>query len=198
MLRSAARGVRLHRAGLRRVVILAGYLGEQIRDFTGNGRRFDMDVSYVFDGPVLLGTAGAIKRALPQLGERFFTLYGDSYLTCDYQAIGERFLASGRQALMTVYRNEGAYDTSNVVWNGAEITVYDKKVRLPTMQHIDYGLGCFLATAFADVPTGEPADLASVYQRRLAEGQLLGVEVPERFHEIGSHTGISDLSHYLI
>ncbi len=75
-------------------------------------------------------------------------LYGDSYLPVEYAPIAEFFHRSGKPGLMTVYRNEGLYDTSNVVFADGEIKVYDKKVRLPEMRHIDYGLSLFKASVF--------------------------------------------------
>src|SRR5215475_16199750 len=73
----------LRSRGIRRVVLCLCYLGEMVRDFVGGGQAFDLAVEYSFDGPVLLGTAGAIHRAIPLLGGAFFVLYGDSWLPCD-------------------------------------------------------------------------------------------------------------------
>src|SRR5580692_10432961 len=73
----------LSRNGIRRVVLCVGYRGEQIEDYVKDGGQFGLEVSYCFDGPRLLGTAGAIRKALPLLAEQFFVLYGDSYLPCD-------------------------------------------------------------------------------------------------------------------
>jgi NDP-sugar pyrophosphorylase family protein len=184
----------LRRQGIHRAVVCAGFLGEQIRDFVGDGAAFGVDVTFVFDGPTLLGTAGAIRRALPHLAESFFTLYGDSYLTCDHAAVQDAFTASGKSALMTVYRNHGQYDRSNVEFAGGGIRVYDKQVQTPAMHHIDYGLGLFRRSAFANLPEGRPADLAALYRERLAAGDLAGFEVAERFYEIGSFAGITDLT----
>ena len=100
----------------------------------------------------MLGTGGAIKRALPKLGEEFFILYGDSYLPIPYAPVAEFFHRSGKPGLMTVYRNEGIYDTSNVVFRDGEIKVYDKKAKLPEMRHIDYGLSLFKAAVFENMP----------------------------------------------
>jgi NDP-sugar pyrophosphorylase family protein len=94
---------------------------------------------------------------------------------------------------MTVYRNEGLYDTSNVVFRDGEIAVYDKKAKLPEMQHIDYGLSLFRAEVFEKHPTDEKFDLADVMTKLVAEKQLAGYEVPERFYEIGSHEGLAEL-----
>ena len=65
-------------AGVKHVVLCVGHLGELIQEFVGDGTRFGLTVEFSFDGPVLLGTAGAVKIALPRLGPQFFVLYGDS------------------------------------------------------------------------------------------------------------------------
>ena len=179
--------------GLTRVVLCAGYLGEMIVDQYGDGAKWGMSIEYSFDGPRLLGTGGALIRALPRLGDAFYILYGDSYLPVDYPAIGDFFLRSGRLGLMTVYENRELYDASNVWFRDGEIRVYDKKNKSPQMHHIDYGLGLMRPAAFAGWPRDEVVDLAAVYQRLLAEGQLAGYELHQRFYEIGSHAGLNEL-----
>jgi NDP-sugar pyrophosphorylase family protein len=183
--------------GVRRAVLCLGYLGESVREFVGDGARFGLEVACSFDGAAPLGTAGAIREALPLLGERFFVVYGDSYLPCDYATVERAFLDSGRAALMTVYGNQGRWDTSNVEFADGQIRAYDKVNRSPRMGHIDYGLGAFRAEVFERLPAGEPADLARVYQDLLARGELAGFEIRERFYEIGSFQGIADLEAYL-
>jgi NDP-sugar pyrophosphorylase family protein len=159
----------------------------------GNGARHGVALEYSFDGPILLGTGGALKRALPLLGERFFVLYGDSYLPIDFRPVAGFFERSGKLGLMTVYQNEGRYDTSNVVFGDNEIKVYDKKNKRPDMRHIDYGLSAFRASAFDDWPADQPFDLSEVMQRLVAHKQLAGFEVKERFYEIGSPAGLAEL-----
>ncbi len=154
-------------------------------------------MDYAFDGPRLLGTGGAIARALPLLGERFSVVYGDSYLPCDYAAAERAFAESGRLGLMTVYRNEGQWDTSNVEFDGARVVRYDKANRTPAMRHIDYGLGIFRREVFAGLGTDEPLDLAAVYQDLVRRGELAAWESPDRFYEIGSLDGIRDLTEFL-
>jgi len=131
----------LQRNGIKKVVMCIGYLGEQIIARIGDGSEFDLQVSYVFDGPKLLGTAGAIKKALPELPEHFFVLYGDSYLPCDYAAVQKSFLNCRKQALMTVFKNNGQWDSSNVEFKFGQIINYDKKNKTDRMHYIDYGLG---------------------------------------------------------
>ena len=187
----------LARAGYRRVVMCVGYRARQIEEFAGDGRDFGMEIAYSPDGPQLLGTAGAIKRAMPLLGDAFAVVYGDSYLTCDYAAAERTFLNSGKLGLMTVYRNEGQWDTSNVQFNCGRIVAYDKVNRTTAMQYIDYGLGMFRAAAFDDVPTDRPSDLAGLYQELLRRDELAAWQSPDRFYEIGSQEGIRDLTEFL-
>ena len=182
----------LRARGVRQVVLCIGYLGEMIqKDFGHEAHGIKLD--YSFDGPKLLGTGGAIKRALPKLGPEFFILYGDSYLPLEYRPVADAFHHSGKLGLMTVYHNEGKYDSSNVVYKNGEIVVYDKKLKLPEMHHIDYGLSLFKASVFDAYAADQVFDLAEVMGRLVREKQLAGYEVPERFYEMGSPAGLAEL-----
>lgn len=186
----------LQARGIRRVVLCIGFLGEMIqREFGFEACGIKLD--YSFDGEKLLGTGGALKRALPRLGDEFFVLYGDSYLPIQYAPVADSFHRSGKAGLMTVYHNRGQYDTSNVVFRDGEIAVYDKQARLPEMQHIDYGLSLFRASVFAPYAAGQAFDLAQVMGRLVQAGQLAGYEVPERFYEMGSPAGLAELEKLL-
>jgi MurNAc alpha-1-phosphate uridylyltransferase len=154
-------------------------------------------IEYSFDGPTLLGTGGAIRKALPLLPQHFFVLYGDSYLPCDYAEVEAAFRRSGLPALMTVYRNDNLYDASNVEYDGTHILRYDKQVRTPAMHHIDYGLGLFDRDVFAALPVGEKYDLATVFQDLLGAGKLAALEVHDRFYEIGSPQGLRETAEFL-
>jgi N-acetyl-alpha-D-muramate 1-phosphate uridylyltransferase len=183
--------------GIRDVVVCAGYLGNMIADAIGDGTDRGMRVQYSFDGERLLGTAGSLRNARELLGSAFFVLYGDSYLPCDYAAVQSAFVESSKYALMTVYRNEGRWDRSNVRIENGAILRYDKRHNDASMRHIDYGLGVLSQPALNMVPADEPSDLASLYQRLLESGQLAAFEVPERFYEIGSFEGLAELREYL-
>jgi len=184
----------LRSRGVRRVVLCTGHLGEVIHRYVGDGKAFGLQVQYSSDGPRPLGTAGAVRRALPLLGEAFFVIYGDSYLPCDYAAVQAAFVQSGMPALMTVHRNQGRWDRSNVRFHQGRMLRYDKQHPDPQMEHIDYGLGVFRAQVFEALPPDQPCDLADVYSRLQAAGQLAGYEVEQRFYEIGSFEGLKEFS----
>jgi len=183
--------------GINSVIILAWHKGELIREFVGNGHQYGLEVQYAFDGNYPLGTAGAICHALPILNGPFFVLYGDSYLPCDYDNIQAHFDRERRLGLMTVYRNDGKWDTSNVEMCDGEILCYDKKNRTSRMEFIDYGLGLFKPEVFATLPQDQPTDLAEVYQNLLTQHNLLAYETKQRFYEIGSFEGLGELNELL-
>lgn len=182
----------LRREGVSRVVICSGHLADRIEAFVGDGSQFGVSVSYKIDGPKLLGTGGALRAALDQLGDEFLVMYGDSWLDIPYEPVVEASRASGQPALMTVFRNEGQWDTSNVWFENGRIRLYDKRERLPQMHHIDWGLGVMRGEILAARPPNEAFDLAEVYSDLSRQGKLAGYEVTVRFYEIGSAAGLKE------
>jgi NDP-sugar pyrophosphorylase family protein len=182
----------LRRERIQRVVICTGYLADQIEDYVRDGSGFGLSVRYQIDGPNLLGTGGALRNALHQLGDEFLVMYGDSWLDTAYAPIVDAFRASGQPALMTVFRNQNQWDHSNVWFEAGRIRLYDKREQLPQMQHIDWGLSTVRADALASQPAGAPFDLAEVYSSLSRNGKLAGYEVSTRFYEIGSVEGLRE------
>ncbi len=187
----------LRQQGIIDVIICAGYLGEQIEDFIGNGAAYGLHVEYSYDGPDLLGTGGALKQALPLLGDVFFVFYGDSYLPINFRAVADEFMRQGKPALMTVIRNNNQWDKSNVSFDNGLLIEYNKHSPKLEMAYIDYGLGLVSSRVLSECSGSEPFDLADVYCRLSSQGQLAGYEVFERFYEIGSHEGLKEAADYL-
>jgi len=189
--------------GLDRITYCIGYAGDQIRDYVGDGHQFGLRVSWVSEGDDLLGTAGALRLAMDQgaLEEAFYVLYGDSYLPIDMAPVEAAWRQSRLPALMTVMRNQGRWDRSNVVYADGRVALYDKsrpESQRPRMLWIDYGLSLLARNLIAErIPTGAVADLADLLRALSLEGKLGGYEVSERFYEVGSPDGLGDLEAYL-
>ena len=181
----------LQAEGIREVVVCCGHLGEQIEEFAGDGSRFGISIAYSRDGVRLLGTGGALRRALPLLSRRFLVLYGDSWLTEPIEPVWRSFVESGRPALMTVFRNQNRWGASNVEFLRGAVMRYDKKHPTTAMQHIDYGLEALDAAVLEKWP-GEVFDLSEMWSGLAREAQLAGHETAERFHEIGSPAGLRE------
>lgn len=181
--------------GVREVVMCVGYRGEMIAERIG-AERFGIRVAYCHDGPQLCGTLGAIRNALPLLGERFLVLYGDSYLRIDYAAAARAWRRSELPALMTVLRNEGRWDTSNAIYEGRRVLAYDKLAPTAAMRWIDYGLGGLEARALGKVPVGE-RELAVLYGVLAQSGELCGFPAARRFYEIGTPAALVETEAFL-
>jgi N-acetyl-alpha-D-muramate 1-phosphate uridylyltransferase len=187
----------LRSQGLTRVVLCVGHLGEQIEAAVGDGRTLGLTIDYSFDGSELLGTGGALKQALPLLGEAFFALNGDSYLPCSFAAIQSAFFDATRPALMTVLRNDNRWDRSNVRFKNGALIEYDKQSRRLDMSHIDYGVSVLSSDVFANYKESRVLDLADICRDLSMSGQLAALEVSGRFYEIGSPRGIRDTEEFL-
>jgi NDP-sugar pyrophosphorylase family protein len=183
--------------GVTEVVYCIGYRGDQIRDYVGSGQRWGLDVEYVDEGADLRGTGGALRLALDNgvLAETFTVLYGDSYLLVELPAVEASFRATPLPALMTVLRNDGKWDRSNVDFDGSLVTQYSKTEG--NFSWIDYGLSVLDRDVVMQLPQGAVGDLGDLYASLAAERALAGFEVHERFYEIGSPEGLDELERLL-
>ncbi|MBV8378560.1 MAG: nucleotidyltransferase family protein [Verrucomicrobia bacterium] len=188
----------LKQNGIAEVILCVGYLGNLIEQRYRDGAALGIRIRYSFDGPKLLGTGGAIKRASALLPEAFYVLYGDSYLPVDYRAVAAAFQGAGKPALMTVFANADAWDVSNVWFENGRIRLYSKRDKLRQMKYIDYGLMICTRQIFDDFPSDLSFDLADLLENLSRRGELAGHEVSQRFYEIGSPAGLVELGELLL
>jgi NDP-sugar pyrophosphorylase family protein len=193
----------LAQQGVTQVVYSVGYKGALIRSYVNSGEAWGLPVVYVDEGDKLLGTGGALRLAAEQgiLDEAFLVLYGDSFLPINFTEVWTRFQKRNQPAMMTVLRNEGHWDTSNVIYSDNQVVVYDKSCLHPRraeMRFIDYGLSAFRRSVICDlIPLDEKTDLASIFTLLSEQGKLAGDEVTERFYEIGSVPGLLDFTRFI-
>jgi NDP-sugar pyrophosphorylase family protein len=182
--------------GAQDIIVCAGFLGEMIKEFTDK-QNYGLNISYSFDTDKLLGTGGAVKKAVEKFNiNDFFVLYGDSYLDIDYLNIEKVFLESGKSALMTVYKNDGQFDKSNIIFKGGKIIKYSKTDISSDMNYIDYGLGLFNRFVFEN-ESSEVFDLSEIYKEQINACDIIAYEVFNRFYEIGSFKGIEDFKKFV-
>ncbi|HWE03722.1 MAG TPA: sugar phosphate nucleotidyltransferase [Tepidisphaeraceae bacterium] len=187
----------LYRNGIRRVVMCVGHLSDRIERHLGDGAVRDMEIRYSHDGPDPAGTGGAIRRAIPMLGDMFWVMYGDSYMDIDYRSARDHFADSDALALMTVIRNDDRWDRSNAIYENGRLRCYDKSRRAPEMRHIDYGVQLLRSAALLAMAPGERFGLGDIYRGLVARGQMIGFEVFNRFYEIGTPASLEETRRYL-
>lgn len=185
-------------SGYRDLVICVGYRSSSIIEYLGNGSKFGARIEYSNDGPLPLGTKGAIKNALNLLGDNFAVLYGDSYLPIDFSLAEKAYIEGKKNCLMTVYKNENKFDASNIHFQDGTIIKYSKNPSDKQLNYIDYGLLFFCKTIFESDIFPESNDLSSTIEELVKMNQVSGYEVNNRFYEIGSPQGIKDLETYFL
>jgi MurNAc alpha-1-phosphate uridylyltransferase len=184
----------LAQQGIRSVVLCLGYLGAQIEDFVGDGAQYNLNVAYSYDGSAPLGTGGALRNALPLLGDTFLVTYGDAYLRANLYDVFGTFEAETNDALMVVYKNQNKWDPSNVKFREGKVIIYDKSRSKPEdLEYIDWGMGVLSRKTFNDFAHRTSFDLAEIYQNLVTQEKMAGFEVFERFYEIGSTEGLETL-----
>ena len=177
--------------GIKDIVICVGHLGNQIKNYIGNGSKYNLNVSYSDDSDRLLGTGGSIKKACQILGEHFFILYGDSFLPVNFSLVEKAYFQEKKPVLMTVLKNKGRWDKSNAYFKD-KCVKYNKKKPQKNMDYIDYGLTIVRNSIFSDFPSNEVFDLADVFENLSNKSLLAGFEIYDRFYEIGSINGLND------
>jgi MurNAc alpha-1-phosphate uridylyltransferase len=187
----------LKNQNIKQIIICAGFLGNEIQNYVGDGSKYGLSIKYSIDWPKLLGTGGCIIKALPLLPNSFFVLYGDSFLPINFLKISNHYFINKNQYLLTVFKNKNQFDTSNIFYSNNIIKKYDKFNIDKNMEYIDYGLSILTKTIFKDYAENTPIDLGTIYKDLSLTGDLNGLEVFERFYEIGSVKGIRDVEVFL-
>jgi NDP-sugar pyrophosphorylase family protein len=181
----------LSNQNIKDIVICTAHLGNQIKDYVGDGSKYNLKVSYSDDGDKLLGTGGSLKKASRILGENFFILYGDSFLPINFSLVEKSYFRQKKPALMTVFKNNDHGDKSNVYFKN-KCVLYNKKNPQKNMNYIDYGLNVVKRTIFYNFPSNKMFDLSDVFEDLSKKNLLAGLEIYERFYEIGSINGLND------
>jgi NDP-sugar pyrophosphorylase family protein len=187
----------LKRQGITEVILCVGHLGEQIESYFGDGRQYGLSISYSYEKGKLFGTGGALKNAESLLHDEFFTIYGDSYLTLDFSAIMSYFKKFDRLALMTIFKNYGRYDKSNIAIEGNLIRQYGSKSANEELIYIDYGASLFKKQALDIIPPGTVHAMGDMFQALIERKQLLAYEVDQRFYQIGSREGLKEFEEFI-
>ncbi len=181
----------LQSQGITDIVLCIGHLGGQIREFFGDGTQYGVHLTYSQEEKPL-GTAGALKNAAHLLNDTFFVMYGDSYLLLDFTKVYSYFLAQHKLGLDTVFRNNDAFDTSNIVIRNNLVAQYSKTEKTADKVYIDYGALLLRKEVLQMIPENHFYPLEDLFLRLIEREQLLAFEVKERFYEIGSPQGLKD------
>lgn len=183
--------------GFSRIEICTGHLSQMIEDYVGDGHQFNLQVSYSHDGGSPLGTGGAIHKVSKKIDGKFLVTYGDSYLPVALDEIAEYYSRSSDLALMTILKNNGKYDKSNVIFGEGKIVKYSKNSNSQDFNYIDFGFVGLNSIEIVKYESPIPWDLSIYLEKQVNKGLVTPYEVHNRFYEIGSPSGLRDLEDFL-
>ena len=186
----------LKRSGIDDLVLCVGHLGEKVEGHFGDGSKWGVRVRYSYDGPKLMGPAGALKRAEPLLEDRFFVTYGDAYLRADYRKLMKALVDSGKLGAMAVYENHDRFGKSDVVVEAGQVVRYDKKGG-EGMDWVNFGVSALTRRALAFIPAGKACGEEEFYGELIKRHELLAFPVDERFYEIGSPSSLEEFARFI-
>lgn len=191
----------LGRFGLRRVLLLVAYLGEQIEAYFGKGASLGMDLVYSYE-PEPLGTGGALKNAAAQLDDQFVVLNGDTYLPIDYRALLQSFREKNNSAMIVAYCP--ATDASSnllsrlpknlAISADGKITAYRK--RDPHgLTHIDAGVLVLRKDVLVTIVPQRKCSLEEeIFPQLIALQRMEAWTTTEAFYDMGTPAGLEALS----
>jgi NDP-sugar pyrophosphorylase family protein len=167
------------------VTLAVGYRASQIEAYCGHGDRYGLRLAYSDDGPVLIGTGGAVRKAFPRPAGLVAVLYGDTILDLDTRAVIELARATGAEVVMTALRDPPAGHTCNIGLEGDRM-IYSKAHPAPAFRHIDYGFLVLSPGFISQLPETSPFDLATALEAASARGAVRGFQVSRPFWEINT------------
>ncbi|MFK8111696.1 MAG: nucleotidyltransferase family protein [Rubripirellula sp.] len=180
------------------IVLLIGYLGEQIEDHFGDGSRFGINVAYSKE-ETPLGTGGALREALPLLDDSFLVIYGDSYLPINYLDLLQALGAATAKGAVTVYDNqhEDTGVTNNIALDeNGFLSRYDKNnPDDPELRFVEAGVLALTKSVVAEIPSGKVSLEEQIFPQLIADRELLGFVTTQRFYDIGTPDRLDRIAH---
>jgi len=178
----------LNKNGIHRVVLCIGYLGEQVKDYLGNGEGLGITIRYSKEREGLLGTGGALRQARNLLDESFYVVNGDTYLPINYNEVERAFINCGKKALMAVYDNkENSGVRNNVALDSLTVIRHQKDKFTPALKYADAGLLILNREVLDFIKDGSSISLEEgLYPSLIEQGELSAYITEQKFYDIGT------------
>lgn len=182
----------LEKFNFEKIIISTGYKSHVIEKYIENKFK-KKSISIIKDTKFISGTGGAIKNCLKHVNKDFFVIYGDSYLSINYNIIYKKFVKNKKNLLITAFKNNNKYDKSNLFIKNNKIIEYNKNSKIA--QHIDYGVLCINKKVFKSVKKNK-FDLKEIIIKQIKNKNISFFEAKKRFYEIGNKDSLREFKRY--
>lgn len=186
--------------GFDQIAINLHFMPEAIRDYFGDGSRWNTNVTYSYE-PELSGTAGGVKRMEHFLrqGDAFLVQYGDVLTDQDFAPLLQFHRDRNALATLLLHQRAGSNSVVTMDEEGRIVGFLERPTegarRGAHSTWVNSGI-CICNPEFLDaIPAGIPCDLPrDVFPKLIGTGRLYGftlsgyrcaIDSPDRLEEAG-------------
>lgn len=178
----------LRKAEIRDIVFSIGHLGEKIREHFGDGKKFDVKITYVSEQKEA-GTGGALILAKKYIkSEAFLVVHGDILIDINIADLIAFHKEQGTIATIALTSVVDPSSFGEVLLNGAKVTQFVEKPKkgMQKSQLINCGLYVFEKEIFNYIPKEESSLLEDIFPKLAQSRQLSGFLFSGRWVDIGT------------
>lgn len=172
--------------GIDDVVLLLGYMHEQIEELLGDGSEYGVNITYDIT-PVEYDTGDRLIHAKDKLAEQFLLMYCDNYCPIDYERLVVEFLEHEADIQLSVYANKDKYTNDNLIVNkdSGLVEVYDKSKMHEGLSGVDIGYA-IIKKSVVDGLSTPVGNFATAAYTKVVDNQRMYATVTEhRYYSIG-------------
>lgn len=179
----------LRENGIREIVMLLGYLPEQIIDHFGDGRRFGLTIKYSVT-PIDDETGSRVKKAEKLLSDNFLLLYCDNYWPLKLERLWDFYRSGRARALVTVYSNrdglgEYGYENNIQVLSDGSAVNYDPTRKAEGLNGVDIGFFIVHRNVISEMPAyGNFSFERVILPKLIAKRELAGFFTDHPYYSI--------------
>ena len=182
----------LKNAGVSRIVLSIGHKAHIIRDYFGDGSRFEVPITCI-EEKELLGTGGAICYAAKEsdIADTFFVMNGDSYFDIDLKALARAHTTSGAVGTLALRKFMNPYRSGVVeIDRSSRIMKFHEKKPVRGEALINGGVYVLSRSIFKHIPSkqkfsmeeeGFPAAIQAGLHGEVCKGYFIDIGIPEDF-----------------
>lgn len=181
----------MKRNGIKKIILGTGHLGDQIKNYFGNGEHFDVDISYSHEEQPL-GTGGALKLVSKIINDTFIMCNGDELKDVDIRKMFDVHKQNNADITiaLTSVNNPQLYGVA--LLEGDRIIKFLEKPENPPTNMINSGLYILEPKIFSLIPEGKVSIERDIFPK-IAEnkklfgfkfdGKWLPTDTPEKYHQ---------------
>ncbi len=181
--------------GITEVVLLVGYLHEQIEDYFGDGKKFGIKIMYS-QSPVEADTGTRLRAARPLLKQTLLLLYGDNYWPLQLGVLAQFYKNMNTKAVVTVCHNADHATRNNMLVEDGLVTIYDRSRKHQNLNGVDIGFFILDRSILKNFPKRNFSFEEVVLPKLIAKKQLAGFLTDQKYYGLSTVERIPAIQEY--